>query len=48
MLEETPVMATFSAKHEIEKFDGTNDFAIWKMKMLALLGNLGLDEALEG
>lgn len=41
-------MACSSTKYEIEKFDGTNDFAIWKLKMLALLGNLGLDEALEG
>ncbi|KAK0599638.1 hypothetical protein LWI29_007194 [Acer saccharum] len=44
----SPEMATSTTKHEVEKFDGTNDFAVWKMKMSALLGNLGLDEALEG
>ena len=36
------------SRHDIEKFDGQNDFALWKMKMSALLGNLGLEEALEG
>ncbi|KAK0599734.1 hypothetical protein LWI29_008110 [Acer saccharum] len=41
-------MATSTTKHEVEKFDGTNDFVVWKMKMSALLSNLGLDEALEG
>ena len=32
---------------DVEKFDGQNDFGLWKMKMRALLGNLGLEEALE-
>src|SRR6516165_2995933 len=42
-------MASIStSKLKIERFDGTGDFAIWRMKMLALLGNMGLDEALEG
>ena len=36
-----------SARYDIEKFDGTNDFGLWRIKMKALLGNLGLDEALE-
>ena len=40
-------MASSSSKVEIEKFDGSNDFGLWKMKMLAHLGNLGLDFALE-
>ena len=39
-------MACSSSKVEIEKFDGANDFGLWKMKMLAHLGNLGLDLAL--
>ncbi|KAL5540237.1 hypothetical protein UlMin_044477 [Ulmus minor] len=39
-------MASSSSKVEIEKFDGSNDFGLWKMKMLAHLGNLGLDFAL--
>lgn len=42
------MMANASTKHEIENFDGTNDFGLWKIKMLAHLGNLGLDETLEG
>ena len=37
-----------TSRHNIEKFDGQNDFALWKMKMSELLGNLGLEEALEG
>ncbi|KAL5555285.1 hypothetical protein UlMin_037521 [Ulmus minor] len=41
-------MASSSSKVEIEKFDGTNDFGLWKMKMLEHLGNLGLDLALGG
>ena len=40
-------MASSSYKVEIEKFDGSNDFGLWKMKMLAHLGNLGLDFALK-
>ncbi|KAL5575291.1 hypothetical protein UlMin_016990 [Ulmus minor] len=39
-------MASSSSKVEIEKFDGSNDFGLWKMKMLAHLGNLGFDLAL--
>ncbi|XP_052177564.1 uncharacterized protein LOC127791622 [Diospyros lotus] len=35
-------------EHDIEKFDGQNDFALWKMKISTLLGNIGLEEALEG
>ena len=41
-------MASSTKKHDIQKFDGSDDFSVWKMKMLALLGNLGLDEALVG
>ena len=39
-------MASF--KFEMEKFDGKNDFNLWRAKMMAHLGNLGLDEALKG
>ena len=39
-------MASSSSKVEIEKFDWSNYFGFWKMKMLAHLGNLGLDLAL--
>ncbi|EXB77510.1 hypothetical protein L484_015435 [Morus notabilis] len=35
-------------KFDIEKFDGKNDFNLWREKMMAHLGNLGLDEALKG
>ena len=41
-------MANSSSKVEIEKFDSSNDFRLWKMKMLAHLSNLSLDKALEG
>ena len=37
-----------SMKAEVEKFDGKNDFGLWRIKMEAHLGNLGLDEALSG
>jgi len=36
-----------AARYDIEKFDGQNDFGR-RLKMRALLGNLGLEEALEG
>ena len=36
------------ARYEVERFDGTNDFGLWRLKMRALLGNLGLEEALDG
>ncbi|KAL5575220.1 hypothetical protein UlMin_016919 [Ulmus minor] len=39
-------MVSSSSKVEIENFDGSNDFGLWKMKMLAHLSNLGLDFAL--
>ncbi|KAJ0045199.1 hypothetical protein Pint_06056 [Pistacia integerrima] len=35
-------------KFEVEKFDGTNDFSIWRIKMRALLTHQGLLAALEG
>ena len=37
-----------NVKFEVEKFDGKNDFNIWREKMNAHLGILGLDEALKG
>ena len=37
-----------ATRYDIEKFDGYNDFGLWRMKIRALLGNLGLEEALEG
>ena len=36
-----------SARYDIEEFDGSNDFSLWKIKMRELLGNLGLEESLE-
>lgn len=36
------------AKFDIEKFNGKNDFALWRMKMRAMLVHQGLEEALEG
>ena len=35
-------------RYDIEKFNGLNDFGLWKMKMRALLGNLGLEDEIEG
>lgn len=39
--------AASAALYDIVKFNGTNDFGLWRIKMKALLGNLGLDEAIE-
>ncbi|OAE27125.1 hypothetical protein AXG93_3984s1000 [Marchantia polymorpha subsp. ruderalis] len=39
---------TSTSKVDIEKFDGSNDFELWKVKMLAHLGNMGLRKALDG
>jgi len=38
-------MAT--TRYDVEKFTGHNDFGLWRIKMKALLGNLGLKSALE-
>ena len=35
-------------KFEVEKFDGSNDFSLWKLKVQALLDQQGLGKALEG
>ena len=40
-------MTSTSSRYDVEKFDGNNDFSLWKIKMEALLGNLGLEEALK-
>lgn len=42
-------MALFgsASRHDIENFNGSNYFSLWKIKMQALLGNLGLNEALK-
>ena len=37
-----------SAKFDIEKFTGKNDFGLWRMKMRALLVHHGLEQDLEG
>ncbi|KAK1423937.1 hypothetical protein QVD17_19248 [Tagetes erecta] len=37
-----------SVKFDLEKFDGRNDFSLWRMKMKALLVHQGLVKALEG
>ncbi|WRX14855.1 Integrase [Theobroma cacao] len=41
-------MATSSTKYEIEKFNGRNDFSLWRVKMRALLVQQGLLKALKG
>ena len=35
-------------KFEVEKFDGSNDFSLWKLKLQALLDQQDLAIALEG
>lgn len=35
-------------KFNIERFNGKNDFGLWRMKMRAILVQQGLEEALEG
>ncbi|KAK9066710.1 hypothetical protein SSX86_014033 [Deinandra increscens subsp. villosa] len=37
-----------SAKYQIEKFDGKNDFGLWRVKMRAFLVYQGISEALRG
>ncbi|CAJ1852449.1 unnamed protein product [Sphenostylis stenocarpa] len=34
-------------KFDVEKFDGSNDFSLWKLKLQALLDQQGLTKALE-
>ena len=36
-----------SAKFEIDKFTGTNDFSLWRIKMKALLVHQGISEAID-
>jgi len=38
--------AASATRYDIEKFDGFNDFGLWRINMKALMGNLGLKEAL--
>ena len=39
-------MSCSASRYDIKKFNDTNDFSLWKIKMQALLENLGLKEAL--
>jgi hypothetical protein len=36
------------SKFDIEKFDGTTSFALWQIRMKAILSNLGVKAALTG
>ncbi|GKC90398.1 hypothetical protein Tco_1151047 [Tanacetum coccineum] len=40
-------MASSITRFDIEKFDGKNDFGLWKIKMCALMVQQGCDAALE-
>ncbi|GKA60385.1 zinc finger, CCHC-type containing protein [Tanacetum coccineum] len=40
-------MTSSITKFDIDKFDGKNDFGLWKIKMRALIGQQGCDAALE-
>lgn len=44
----TEYLKMSSTKFEAEKFSGKNDFALWKIKMKALLVQQGLADALKG
>ena len=37
-----------TAKFEVEKFTGSNDFGLWRLKMRAFLVHQGLEDALKG
>ena len=37
-----------TTKFEVEKFKGSNDFGLWRLKMRALLVHQGLEDALKG
>lgn len=37
-----------SMKYDIEKFNGNNDFGLWRIKMRAILIQQGLMDALKG
>ena len=37
-----------SQKFEVEKFNGSNDFTLWKLKMKALLVQQKCAQAIEG
>ena len=37
-----------TTKFEVEKFDGRNDFNLWRVKMRALLVQQGLSKSLKG
>ena len=37
-----------TAKFKVEKFTGSNDFGLWRLKKRALLVHQGLEEALKG
>ncbi|XP_062114670.1 uncharacterized protein LOC133825784 [Humulus lupulus] len=39
---------TRTARYDLEKFDGSGDFSLWKEKLMAVLIHQNLDEALEG
>ena len=40
-------MGPTASRYDIDKFDGTNDFGLWRIKMEALLCSQGLERALE-
>ena len=40
--------SNMSVKYDIEKFNGRNDFSLWRVKMRAVLVQQGLLKALKG
>ena len=49
MVSEPSFQVTMSLpKFDIEKFNGENDFNLWRLKMRAILVHQGLEDAFEG
>ena len=40
-------MAPIASRYDMDKFDGSNDFGLWRIKMEAFLCSQGLEGALE-
>ena len=48
MISDSMMKYVSSMKYEIDKFNGRNDFNLWRLKMRALLVQQGLLKALKG
>ena len=41
-------MSSSGTKFDVEKFDGTSSFALWQVRMKAILSNMGVKDAISG